>query len=271
MAKDTGNDHKEASKKPVNGIVYLAWRRCVMSIIIAICDDMAEDIELLSDALTTYDPSFKIITFTNGETLIDELLDSSISVDILFLDIYMPQIDGVKTAQRLRDGREDLKIIFVSSSKEHYPQAYEVFAFNYILKPLDIERLYSVLDRALDELRRERSQKISFSYKSVMYHVDCRDISYIESRDKLILLHLRDGNTQQSYGKLDEIAKDLPKQSFIRCHKSFIVNASCITEMGENYFRIGPVLINISRRYLKFAKDQYYEYIFSYMGRGTLG
>ncbi|MDP4094719.1 MAG: response regulator, partial [Bacillota bacterium] len=102
-----------------------------MPIKIAICDDTMEDIELLSSALYTYDRSFEIITYTNGETLIDEFLDSSLSVDILFLDIYMPGIDGVKTAQKIRGERKDLKIIFISSSKEHYPQAYEVFAFNY--------------------------------------------------------------------------------------------------------------------------------------------
>jgi DNA-binding LytR/AlgR family response regulator len=239
-----------------------------MPIKIAICDDTAEDIELLSSALYTYDHSFEIITYINGETLIDEFLDSSLSADILFLDIYMPGIDGIKTAQRIRGERKDIKIIFISSSKEHYPQAYEVFAFNYMLKPFDRERLYCVLDRAIDEIRREHSHKIRFSYKSTVYSVDCRDILYIESRDKLILFHLADGSTLQCYGKLDGIAKELPEQSFIRCHQSFIVNTSYIKEMGENHFRVGQVLIGISKKQLKSSKDQYYTYLFSHMGRG---
>jgi len=239
-----------------------------MPIRIAICDDTAEDIELLSGALYSYDRSFEIITHTDGETLIDEFRDSNLSADILFLDIYMPGIDGVKTAQRLRGERKDLKIIFISSSKEHYPQAYEVFAFNYILKPFDREQLYTVLDRAIDEIRREHSHKIRISYKSAVYSVDCRDILYIESRDKLILFHLADGSTLQCYGKLDVIVKELPEQSFIRCHQSFIVNVSHITEMGENYFRVGQVLIGISKKHLKPAKDQYYAYLFSRMGGG---
>ena len=243
----------------------------VMSIKIAICDDMAEDTERLSGALYTYDPSFEIVTYTNGETLIDDFRDSGLSADILFLDIYMPEIDGIKTAQSLRGERKDLKIIFISSSKEHYPQAYEVFAFNYILKPLDRERLYNVLDRAIDEISRERSHKIHFSYKSVADSVDCRDILYLESRDKLMLFHLADGSTSQCYGKLDGIAEELPLQSFIRCHQSFIVNTSYISEMGENHFRVGQVVIGISKKYLKSAKDQYYAYLFSHMGRGSLG
>lgn len=241
-----------------------------MPVKIAICDDTPGDIELLSGVLYTYDHSFEIITYTNGETLIDDFLESKPSIDILFLDIYMPGIDGVKTAQKIRSERKDIKIIFISTSNEHYPQAYEVFAFNYILKPLDRERLYYVLDRAIDEIRREHSQKIRFSYKSTVYSVDCHDILYIESRDKLLLFHLKDGRALQCYGKLDAIAKELPEQSFIRCHQSFIVNITYITEMGENHFRIGQVVISISKKHLKPAKDQYYSFLFSHMGRGQV-
>ncbi len=142
-----------------------------------------------------------------------------------------------------------------------------MFAYNYILKPLERERLYRILDRALEELRRESEHRISFSYKSKVYSVDSRNILYIESRDKLILFHMADGNTMQCYGKLDGIEKKLPFRSFIRCHQSFIVNVSSITEMGENYFRIGQVVISISRKYSKPAREHYYEYLFSHMGK----
>ena len=238
-----------------------------MTIKIAICDDTSEDIERLSHALYAYDRSFEIITYTNGETLIDEFSDSDPLVDILFLDIYMPGIDGVKTAQKISDVRKDIKIIFISSSKDHYSQAYEVFAFNYILKPFDREKLYHVLDRAIEGIKRELRQKIHFNYKSIEYSVNCRDIVYIESSDKLILFHLSDGSTLQRYGKLDEMIKELQEQPFVRCHQSFIVNISFITEMGENYFRVGQVVIGISKKYLKPAKDEYYAHLFSHMGR----
>ena len=101
-----------------------------------------------------------------------------------------------------------------------------------------------------------------------MYSVKYQDILYIESRNKLILFYKTDGSILQCYGRLDQIEKELPPDSFIRCHKSFIVNTSQITEMGRNYFRIGQVVISISKKYLKLAKERYYEYLFSHMGRG---
>lgn len=242
-----------------------------MPVRIIICDDAAEEIARLSDALYAYDPSFRITTFTNGAAMLAELGDCGLNADILFLDIYMPGIDGILAAQQVRTMRKDLKIIFISSSKEHYPQAYEVFAFNYILKPFEKDRLYAVLDRALEELGRENASKISFSYKAASYSVNCRDIRYIESQDKLLLFHLADGSALKTYWRLDDVIKELPKQSFIRSHQSFIVNAAHITEMSESCFRMGQVMIGISRKYQKPAKEQYYAYLFAHMGGGRIG
>lgn len=242
-----------------------------MPIKITICDDAPEDIASLSAALYAYDPSFEIVSFTNGRALVDEVLDFCFSPDILFLDIYMPGMDGIQTAKELRAHCRDLKIIYLSSSQEHYPQAYEVFAFNYILKPFERERLYAVLKRALDELRKENGYKIHIQYKGVAQNLDCGNILYIESWDKRLVFHLADGSAAQCYGKLDELVQDLPEQLFIRCHQSFIVNAAHISEMGEGCFRVGKTMLNISRKYLKSAKEQYYAYLFSRMGgRGPL-
>jgi DNA-binding LytR/AlgR family response regulator len=241
-----------------------------MPVKIAICDDAAEDIEQLSNALSAYDNSFEITSFTRGEMLMDELRDGSFTADLLFLDIYMPGIDGIQTAQEIRGIQKELKIIFLSSSKEHYQQAYEVFAFNYIVKPFDRERLYAVLSRALNELRKESGYKLGIRYKGTVYHTDCRDILYIESRDKLLLFHLADEAVLQCYGKLDEILGELPEKFFFRCHQSFLVNLSYVTEVGDAYFRIGQTVISISRKYGKVAKERYYACLFSHMGGGQL-
>lgn len=236
-----------------------------MPIKIAICDDNTEDIAVLSEALLEYDPLFEITTFTNGKMLVEEILDNHFYADLLFLDIYMPEMDGILTAKKIRDRMRDVKIIFHSSSKDHYPQAYEVFAFNYIEKPFSKERLYAVLDRALEEMRKEIGYKLSIQYRGTVQTVDYRDILYIESNNKMLMFHLTDGNVPQCYGRLDKIMSKVPEHLFIRCHQSFLVNLSHVTEMKENYLRVGRVMINISRKYGKGVKDKYYAYLFSNM------
>ncbi|HEX3075244.1 MAG TPA: LytTR family DNA-binding domain-containing protein [Lachnospiraceae bacterium] len=239
-----------------------------MPVKIAICDDSAEDVACLSTALFAYDPSFEITSYINGKILLDEFLEGNHLVDLLFLDIYMPEINGIEAAQKIRTRYKDMKIIFLSSSKDYYPQAYEVFAFNYIVKPFERKRLYTVLDRAFEELRRESSHKIGIEFKGTVHRVDCRDIQYIESQNRLLLFHLADESVLQCYGRLEELLKELPEQSFFRCHQSFIINLAYVIEMREDHFRVGKTVISISRKYSKQVKKQYYAYLFSKMGGG---
>jgi len=239
-----------------------------MPVKIAICDDSPEDVLQLKKALLVFDPMFEIITFSDGNWLMDELLEGQFSADILFLDIYMPELSGIEVARRIRSFLKDIKIIFLTSSEEYYPQAYEVFAFNYIVKPFDRDRLYTVLSRALEELLRENTYKICIQYKGIVHNVDCRKIQYIESQDKLILFHLEDQRILQCYGKLEEILKELPEKYFLRCHQSFIVNLTQVTEAGEQYFRIGQTMISISRKYSKEAKERYFCCLFSQLDGG---
>jgi DNA-binding LytR/AlgR family response regulator len=179
----------------------------------------------------------------------------------------MSGMTGIETAQKLRAILKDVIIIFISSSDEFYPQAYDVFAFNYLMKPLNREKLYRVLDTAFGDMHRGGQQKISISYKSTVYSVDCREILYLESQDKIILFHMQDKSEYKCYGRLDDILKLLPFDQFIRCHQSYAVNRLHINEMGENHFRIGKVGISISKKHIKHAKENYLAYLFQTMQR----
>jgi len=236
-----------------------------MPVQIGICDDRAEDTNALSEALYAYDDSFQITNYEDGESLLEDCLERKILFDILFLDIYMPGLNGIETAGQIRTIMNDVKIIFVSSSKEHYPEAYDVFAFNYIMKPLNSKKLNCVLDQALIHIAKERMEQIQFSFKATNYRILCRDILYIESKNKIILFHMADRTTLQCYSKLDEILKQLPEKSFVRSHQSFAVNIFHVTEMAESHFRIGSAVIGISKKYQKTSKDKYFEYLFTHM------
>lgn len=124
------------------------------------------------------------------------------------------------------------------------------------------------MHRALEELSKTDNYKILVQYKGISHTIDCRDILYIESQNRFLHYFLADGNILRCYDKLDEIEWELPKQYFLRCHQSFIVNLSHVSEMGDKYFRIGKSLISISKKYWKDVKDKYYAYLFSSMDGG---
>jgi DNA-binding LytR/AlgR family response regulator len=236
-----------------------------MPIKIGICDDRAEDIGRLKEALYSYNPSFQIIEYTDGDQLLEDCEEKKYPFDLLFLDIYMPLINGIELAGKIRSLMNDVKIIFVSSSKDHYSDAYDVFAFHYLIKPIDSNKLNYVLDHALINIRKERSCQIQFSYKGANYRLLCMDILYVESRDKLILFHTLEGAVLKCYAKLTDIMDQLPRESFVRCHQSYAVNMLHIKEMTDSSLRIDDMNISISRKYRKESKDKYYEYLFTHM------
>lgn len=239
-----------------------------MTIRIGICDDSPEDIQVLRGALFSIDPGFQITTFSRGEGLIGECEDREAQFDILFLDIYMPGMNGIETAKRIRNCMKDTKIIFSSSSRDHYGEAFDVFAYNYLMKPLALDKFNHVMQQALEDIGMERRQQICFRHKGGTYRVFCRDVLYMESNDKTVIFHLVDRTQRQIHGKLDDLLGQLPSDLFARCHQSFIVNIYHISEMSDNHFRVGQAVVGISRKYLKEAKEKYFNYLFMNMNRG---
>ena len=114
---------------------------------IAICDDEKNIRELIANKVAKQYPDAEIIFFQSGEELL--LVDESI--DILFLDIQMSGIDGMETARELRKKDKSVILVFVTAVEEYVFQAFDVGAFNYIVKPIDDGKFSDVLHRAVDE------------------------------------------------------------------------------------------------------------------------
>lgn len=221
----------------------------------------------MSRALLSYDSTFQISEYNEGETLLEDCLCPKMPFDLIFIDIYMPGMNGLTTVAKIRNHSKDAKIVFVSSSKDHYPEAYSLFAFNYIVKPIRKEQVDSVLEQACTNIFRERRQQLSFDYKNIHYRIYTRDIKYIESRNKVICFHMADGTQQLCYKKIAEVLSQLPGSIFVRCHQSFAVNFIYISKLEKSYLCIDSVSINISRKYLSDVKAKYVAFLFQHMNR----
>ncbi len=192
---------------------------------IAVCDDekiMCEYLQKkVSEILTKWNIFFTITCYTNAL----DLLNTTISYDLILLDIQMPVLDGVTLAQKLRTQSEKCELIFITILKEYVLYAFEVEALDYIYKPIEQKRLENALKRAVNRYQKEK-KGILIQHKNCYQTIKLEEIYYCEVINRKLYLHLQN-EVIEYYGKLQEIQKQLDKR-FLKCHRSYIVNMDYI-------------------------------------------
>lgn len=232
---------------------------------IAICDDSIEELETINSyiekSLIELGLSFKISSFNEGQDLIEHINSSKEVYDIIFLDIYMKFSNGINIARKIREFDKECKIIFITSSTENVVDSYDVRAFYYILKPINKEKLGSVIRMAIEGLNKENKQVIIKNKKGI-YRIAYKDISYAESNARVVNLHLKSGGIISFYSKLEAFIQSLQDERFLKCHKSFVVNMDCIVKIeNNNIFITDYITIPISSNNTSKIKEMYFNYL----------
>ena len=221
---------------------------------IAVVDDEKVIREHICALIEEQQPGSRIEAYATGEGL----LASGKQFDIVFLDIQMEGMNGIETARNLRGRQGDTILIFITGIKEYVFDALDLYAFQYLLKPIDEEKFTEVLERAVREAARKKERRMLFM-KSRNLTLEQSEILYIESRVKKVEIHTA-GTAQaiEIYAALDELEGQLG-DGFYRCHRAYIVNMDCITEYDSQSI----TLTNGDRVYL--AKKKYGEFVKAYM------
>lgn len=232
---------------------------------IAICDDIKEELDLISSyvskIINNINIEFKISTFNDGEEFIEYVSSSKEIYDIVFLDIYMKFSNGINTAKKIREFDKECKIIFITSSKEHAIESYEVRALYYILKPIEEDKLKDAIFIAIEDLNLN-DKNIVIKNKKGSYKIIYKDILYAESSARVVMIHLVSGQTISFYSKLKDFIELIQDDRFIRCHKSFVVNMHHVIKIEGNYiFMSGNLKIPISSVNLGTVKEKYFNYL----------
>lgn len=161
-----------------------------------------------------------------------ELLQTSCSYDIFFLDIQMPEQDGLALAKNIRENESRGLIIFITALAEYIYDAFEVEAFDYICKPIEDIRLQKALDRAFKKLRENENRSLFIQTMNWCKSVKLDDIYFCEVINRKIYLHTKNGVIEY-YCKLEEIEKQLDYR-FVQCHRSYLVNLDYLLEYTNN-------------------------------------
>lgn len=223
---------------------------------IAVCDDeiieccnMAKRIKEILEEMKV---PCMIRQFGSGR----ELLQASENFDIMFLDIIMCNLDGMRTARLFRERAFDKILIFVSSSREYVLEAYDVEAFYYLLKPIDDKKLKRVLQKAVHKIESHSQEFLIVSKERQKKKLFLDDIYYFEIRGRMIDVHGAEGIFTY-YEQIGILENSLRDKGFFRCHKSYLINLKYVDAYNrqEVILENGEKILIAKRRYEEFCKE----------------
>lgn len=227
---------------------------------IAICDDEANIRSYLITLIRKQNIPCEIKEYDSA----DALLAEEPYYDLLFLDIELGDgsngnpMNGMLLARRIRDRNPHPQplIIFVSGHEKYVYDAFDVDAFQYLVKPVAEKKFAEVFHRAVTQISAragQGSKKLVVPYGGISKVIDPENIYYAESRSHKVILHLKEENLEY-YGKLGELEGKLTGQ-FFRIHKGYIVNLAYV----EEYSRLAVTVENGDK--LLISKYKYADFV----------
>lgn len=167
-------------------------------------------------------------------------------IDLIFLDIEMPQLDGLSFVKNLE---QPPKVIITTAYREYALEGFELNVVDYLLKPISLERFMKAINRVL-VLPNEIAVHEPYIYLKVdmkMVQVFLNEIKYIQGLSNYVRLFC-DERTLISYQKMSHLEEVLPSQ-FMRSHRSYIVNTSKVSAFTSQDLEIGGSAIPIGGSY----------------------
>ena len=188
-------------------------------------------------------------------------------IDLLFLDIQMPNLSGIELARSLKEGP---MIVFTTAFEQYAIEGYKVNAIDYLLKPFSFEEFLAASNKAKtlyqEKLNISAQNKKDYIFVKADYKVqkiDLANILYIEGIKDYVKIHLHEpeGKFVMSLISMKSVEAQLPQNQFMRIHRSFIVNLTKIKTIDRSRIVFGNVYIPISDKYKggfqEFIKDQF--------------
>lgn len=232
---------------------------------IAIIDDVQQDLDTLSSAVQEYyegrQLAVQLHCFSSAAAFWENYIPEM--YDLIFLDIYMNQTNGIDVATQLREKGDHCSLIFVTSSDAFAVASYDVQATYYLLKPLNTAKLVKVLDSIQIENARD-TRYIEVICDRTPVRVPIKTILYVDTFHNAIQLHTDAGilRTYLTFQKFEELIADLP--CFLSCYRGCIVNMDRIHKALEDGFLLdNQEIVQIRKRGANAIKKEYLNYLFS--------
>jgi len=186
------------------------------------------------------------------------------SVDLMFVDINMPDLNGLDFVKSLKNKPF---IIFTTAYSEYALEGFKVDAVDYILKPISYDEFLRAVNKVRDRMMSTTAataETVTMSKESLfvkseykLIRIQLTDISYIESANEYIQIHLDTEKPITTLVRLKTIEAELPKDKFMRVHRSFIVNLDKVKVIDRNRIVFDKVYIPVGEQY----KDEFQKFV----------
>ncbi|MCM1128144.1 MAG: LytTR family DNA-binding domain-containing protein [Lachnospiraceae bacterium] len=229
---------------------------------IAVCDDEKNIRGYLVSLIKKQESECSIAEYASA----DEYLAAGKEHDLVFLDIEMgdfgTELDGMGLARHIRgmDSCRQPIIIFVTGYEKYVYDAFDVGAFQYLVKPVDEQKFAEVFSRAVGQILSEaerRKKKLVIQYAGEGRTIPLNDIYYMESQNHNIVLFLKSGKLEY-YGKIGDLEEELAGQ-FYRIHRGYLINLSHV----EGYDKTEVRMVNGDK--LLLSRYKYDGFVQAYM------
>lgn len=228
---------------------------------IGVCDDQKEIRDMLMEKIKKFSPVGEVVSYDSGQAV----LDASQLPDILFLDIQMPQMDGMETARKLRMKNQHIILIFVTVTQDYVFQSFDVGAFHYLLKPFEDAKFQEVLQNAVRQYEESETlyadtikqrNPLMVTVKGEHITIPMEDIVYAEIYNRKIIIHTMDADIEY-YGKMKDLEQKAGDE-FYRPHRAYLVNFKYVRryDAATIYLKKGQALM---------AKQNYREFVKRYL------
>lgn len=229
---------------------------------IAICDDDMNCINKIENYIEKIDRNnAECDAYQNGERLVQAFKTGAEQYDVIFLDMEMEKLNGIETANLIREVDEHVIIVFVTSHTEYMRESFKCAPFRFLVKPVDPAEFETVFYDIGKKLSKQR-KVFAFTENKTKVRLYCDDIIYCESQDHWIWLHTKD-SIYKICKPLSEIFELLDKDLFCRVHKSFIINFLYIKTIKENNAELYHCdkMIAVSCSYKKEVLEKYTNFL----------
>lgn len=238
---------------------------------IAICDDEIQEIKKIEDYLVTFSVQsgveFNIDKYSDGIKLLSVYNENHFKYDVVFLDVEMPKISGMKLAEKIRQLPDrNVLIIFITSYPEYMQDSFDVQAYQYLIKPLTYTLFEEKMKRLIGYLSELQTNITVISLKKGEIVLHLEDIICFETIKSLTtksdLLVTTINEELAIKGKIAEMELKLKEQYFISVHRSVLVNMKYIRRFNSNMVELtNGKIVETSRRKLSEIKEAFSKYM----------